>query len=194
MAVSQRMLGAIEKSSWVRKMFEEGALRKQKFGAENVFDFSLGNPNLDPPVRFGEILKNLVTDEPSGIHGYMPNAGFLETRKAVADYLSGLNGETLSPGEIIMTVGCERIPKAESKISNILKSFINATSSRTTIEGLRPNCLSESEPSALMDPFLEGHSIEYFRIFSRFLTSGVCPAIIRASSKHSRACASLVAA
>ena len=85
MTVSERIKAMIEKSSWVRRMFEEGALRKKKYGAENVFDFSLGNPNLEPPVKFREILMEVVSDGSTGNHGYMPNAGFVETRQAVAD-------------------------------------------------------------------------------------------------------------
>ncbi len=52
MSASKKIQASIEKSSWIRKMFEEGNLRKAKFGAENVFDFSLGNPNLEPPAKF----------------------------------------------------------------------------------------------------------------------------------------------
>ena len=105
MTVSERIKAMIEKSSWVRRMFEEGALRKEKFGAENVFDFSLGNPNLEPPAKFKDILMQVVSDESTGNHGYMPNAGFVETRQAVADYLSKLNHLSFTADDIVMTVG-----------------------------------------------------------------------------------------
>ena len=105
MSVSKKTQVSIEKSSWIRKMFEEGALRKAKYGAENVFDFSLGNPNLEPPAKFKETLKALVNDPTPGQHGYMPNAGFVQTREAVADYLSAHNGKTFSADDIVMTVG-----------------------------------------------------------------------------------------
>jgi aspartate aminotransferase len=59
MSVSKKIQASIEKSSWIRKMFEEGIARKAKFGAENVFDFSLGNPNLEPPPKFREVLMRL---------------------------------------------------------------------------------------------------------------------------------------
>ena len=52
MTASQKILESIEKSSWIRRIFEEGNERKEKYGAENVFDFSLGNPNLEPPTKF----------------------------------------------------------------------------------------------------------------------------------------------
>ncbi len=105
MAVSEKIQGSIEKSSWIRRMFEEGEERKARFGAENVFDFSLGNPNLDPPARFKQVLGELVNDTAKGLHAYMPNAGFVETRQAVADYLNRFNNPIFTPGEIIMTVG-----------------------------------------------------------------------------------------
>jgi len=105
MPISRKIKSSIERSSWVRKMFEEGAIRKAKFGPENVFDFSLGNPNLDPPVRFESVLKDLASSNSFGVHGYMPNAGFVETRQAVADFLCKRNGHSFSAGDIVMTVG-----------------------------------------------------------------------------------------
>ncbi|HIJ58742.1 MAG TPA: aminotransferase class I/II-fold pyridoxal phosphate-dependent enzyme, partial [Deltaproteobacteria bacterium] len=105
MTASRKILESIEKSSWIRKIFEEGNERKAKYGAENVFDFSLGNPNLEPPVRFKEILKDLLDDPGPGWHGYMPNAGYVETRAAVADYLKTFNSQDFTPREIVMTVG-----------------------------------------------------------------------------------------
>ena len=57
MPTSDKIKAAIEKSSWIRKMFEEGIARKAKYGADKVFDFSLGNPNLEPPAKFKEMLR-----------------------------------------------------------------------------------------------------------------------------------------
>jgi aspartate aminotransferase len=105
MAISAKVQASIGMSSWIRKMFEEGIARKAKFGAENVFDFSLGNPNLEPPVRFKELIRELAGDQRPGLHGYMPNAGLAESRKAVADYLSRNNPQTFSPDDVVMTVG-----------------------------------------------------------------------------------------
>ncbi|RMG97806.1 MAG: pyridoxal phosphate-dependent aminotransferase [Candidatus Dadabacteria bacterium] len=105
MPVARRVRTALERASWIRKMFEEGARLKQEFGPENVFDFSLGNPNLDPPERFREVLKELVENDPPGCHGYMPNAGFPDVRAAVAAYVSTEQGVELSADHIIMTVG-----------------------------------------------------------------------------------------
>ena len=61
---------------------------KAEFGPENVFDFSLGNPDLSPPDDFRQVLQELAADTTSGIHGYMPNAGYPEVRAKVAEYAS----------------------------------------------------------------------------------------------------------
>jgi len=119
MSVSNKIRGSIQKASWIRKMFEEGALRKAKYGPENVFDFSLGNPNLEPPAKVGEILRELASTSSSGMHRYMPNAGFVETRKAVANYLSNLNNLSFSHDDIVMTVG------AAGGINIVLKAILN---------------------------------------------------------------------
>ncbi|HBD09190.1 MAG TPA: pyridoxal phosphate-dependent aminotransferase, partial [Syntrophobacteraceae bacterium] len=88
MAVAQKMLEYMGKSSWIRKMFEEGARLKQIHGADKVFDFSLGNPNVPPPEAVHDKLRQLVHNLSPGMHGYMPNAGYLETRAAVAAQLT----------------------------------------------------------------------------------------------------------
>ena len=105
MTVSRKIKASIEKSSWIRRMFEEGEERKAKYGIENVFDFSLGNPVMEPPPRFKQILVELANDPGQGSHAYMPNAGFVETRQAVADYLNKFNSPTFTADEIVMTVG-----------------------------------------------------------------------------------------
>ncbi|HUU41088.1 MAG TPA: pyridoxal phosphate-dependent aminotransferase [Desulfatiglandales bacterium] len=119
MAISKKIGGSIQKASWVRKMFEEGARRKERYGPENVFDFSLGNPNLEPPEKFNEILMELASNNSHGMHRYMPNAGFPQTRKAVADYLSSQNGISFGPEDIVMTVG------AAGAINVVLKTILN---------------------------------------------------------------------
>ena len=119
MSVSKKIQASIEKSSWIRKMFEEGIARKAKFGAENVFDFSLGNPNLEPPPKFREVLMNLSKDTRQGQHGYMPNAGHVRTRKAVADYLSKVHHLSFGPDDIVMTVG------AGGALNVVLKTVLN---------------------------------------------------------------------
>jgi len=119
MAVAKKIQAAMEKSSWIRKMFEEGITRKAKFGAENVFDFSLGNPNLEPPIKFKKTLMDLVNDPSPALHAYMPNAGLMATRKAVADYLNKHNRKVCGPEDIVMTVG------AGGALNVVLKTLLN---------------------------------------------------------------------
>ncbi len=100
-------------------MFEEGVELKKKYGMENVYDFSLGNPNLDPPDIFFKNLNNLNKSTKTNIHGYMPNSGFESTRKAVANKISVESSSNLGPDDIIMTVG------AAGAINVILHSILN---------------------------------------------------------------------
>lgn len=92
-------------SSWIRKMFEQGIELKSKFGADKVFDFSLGNPNLEPPEKVKQAILKVLEDRRPGKHAYMPNAGLKETREAVANFLSKEHGMKLTWEHIIMTCG-----------------------------------------------------------------------------------------
>ena len=84
--ISKNMKEILESPSngVIRKMFEEGLILKQKFGAENVYDFSLGNPDLDPPQEVLDALKEISQDTSHGVHGYMSNAGYPQARLAMA--------------------------------------------------------------------------------------------------------------
>ena len=95
----------MEQGSWIRKMFEEGISLKRQFGEENVFDLSLGNPVIDPPEEFFSRLKSIADNPISGMHRYMPNAGLLETREAVAGQLADETMIAFTANEIIMTCG-----------------------------------------------------------------------------------------
>jgi aspartate aminotransferase len=119
MAVAKRIEYSIKNASLIRKMFEEGIKRKAEFGEENVFDFSLGNPNLEPPAGFREVLTGLINDPEPGHHGYMPNAGYDSTRQAVADFLSRNNRAAFSAGDVIMTIG------AGGGLNVILKTLLD---------------------------------------------------------------------
>ena len=105
MAISRKVEGFMSKSSWIRRMFEDGMKLKEKYGAENVFDFSLGNPNVDPPDRFKELLVEIAGEDTPGAHKYMPNVGYERTRAEIAAHLSGVHSVTLSPEHVIMTCG-----------------------------------------------------------------------------------------
>ncbi len=105
MAVSKKVRGFISQSSWIRKMFEEGNILKKQYGAKNVFDFSIGNPSVEPPIEFKKALRQVATEDISGVHGYMSNAGYLETRDAVAACLREEHGVPLNADHVIMTCG-----------------------------------------------------------------------------------------
>ena len=105
MAIAKKIDGFISQASFIRKMFEEGIRMKELYGADNVFDFSLGNPNLDPPEAFKECLLRLATVDIPGKHMYMPNAGYPDTRAAVAEALSASRGVQLAADQIVMTCG-----------------------------------------------------------------------------------------
>jgi aspartate aminotransferase len=105
MPVAKKIDSFMERSSWIRRMFEEGARLKGEHGADNVFDFSLGNPNLEPPDSFRDVLEDLLEQRSPGMHGYMPNAGFNEVRAAVAEQVSKEQGVEVPPGHIVMTSG-----------------------------------------------------------------------------------------
>jgi aspartate aminotransferase len=105
MALAAKILDAIERSSWIRKMFEEGARLKSLHGPDKVYDFSLGNPDLEPPEEFHQVLGSIIAESPPGAHGYMPNAGYEETRSAIADYVSQEQGVRVSSEHVVMTCG-----------------------------------------------------------------------------------------
>lgn len=105
MAMAKKIEGFITQSSWIRRMFEEGIRLKQEFGAGNVYDFSLGNPNVEPPEEFRQALREVAAADIPGKHAYMPNAGYPETRRAVADYLFREQGVAMKAEQVVMTVG-----------------------------------------------------------------------------------------
>ncbi len=119
MTISDKIQMHMAKSSWIRKMFEGGQHRKERIGGENVFDFSLGNPQMEPPPEFKKVLEKLISAPIPMQHGYMPNAGFIETRQAVADYLSKFNRVSFTFDDIVMTVG------AGGGLNVVFKTLLN---------------------------------------------------------------------
>ena len=105
MAVSRKISEFMEQGSWIRKMFEEGIVLKQQFGEANVFDLSLGNPVMEPPQEFFDLLSDIAKEPVSGMHRYMPNAGLESTRAAVAQELCSETGLEFTSRDILMTVG-----------------------------------------------------------------------------------------
>jgi aspartate aminotransferase len=105
MPISKSIHELTAHGSWVRRMFEEGNRLKAKYGAENVFDFSLGNPSVEPPREFCRTLVDLLFDRSPGLHGYMPNGGYPSTRAAVACEISLEQGIEVPGSNVIMTCG-----------------------------------------------------------------------------------------
>lgn len=126
MTIANYISDILTKSSWIRKMFEEGAHLKAKHGAEKVFDFSLGNPNLEPPEEFYAALRQVLMNPGAGDHGYMPNTGYPHVCKSVADYLAREQKMPVTAQEVIMTCG------AAGALNVILKAILDPGSEVVT--------------------------------------------------------------
>lgn len=120
MAISQKLQQQMGEGGWIRRMFEQGIALKSKFGERNVFDLSLGNPVIEPPEEFRRELRRWVNQPIAGMHRYMPNAGYPETRAAVAEHLSFVTGLPFTQNEIVMTCG------AAGAINVVLKTIAEA--------------------------------------------------------------------
>jgi aspartate aminotransferase len=119
MPIARNIAEAAQCSSWIRQMFEEGARLAAIHGRDRVCDFSIGNPNLEPPQEFQRVLEELVHDPTLGMHGYMPNAGYQETRDAVASYLGQDQGVQMEGKHVVMTCG------AGGALNVILKAILD---------------------------------------------------------------------
>ena len=119
MAIAMKIASQISKSSWIRKMFEEGERLRQEFGADSIYDFTLGNPDVEPPESFSRELLELARKPLPGMHRYMNNAGYAETRGAVAAKISRDAALTVPADNIIMTCG------AGGALNVVLKTILN---------------------------------------------------------------------
>jgi aspartate aminotransferase len=105
MTISKKIENIIAGSSFIRKMFEEGARLKAQYGADNVYDFSLGNPNVPPPEKFNEVLRDIIGTCGLDDHCYMPNTGYPMVCGSVADYLAKEQRAPVTAKDVIMTCG-----------------------------------------------------------------------------------------
>ena len=118
--IAKKMVKYVEGSSVIRAMFEEGKKMAAKYGAENVYDFSLGNPSTLPPKEVNEAIIDIASNEdPNRLHGYMNNSGFEDVREAIAQSLNKRFDTHFSQKNILMTVG------AAGGLNVILKSIID---------------------------------------------------------------------
>ena len=118
--ISEKMKPLVNNNSAIRAMFEEGNQLREKYGAENVFDFSLGNPNVPAPAEVkAAVLEILEQEDPVFVHGYMSNAGYPQVRRAVAESLNRRFDTNFHENNIVMTVG------AASGLNVALKTILN---------------------------------------------------------------------
>jgi aspartate aminotransferase len=119
MLVSRAVTDNLGRASWIRRMFEEGARLKQERGADKVFDFTLGNPEIEPPAAVMAAARRVLDRTDPHLHAYMPNAGHPPVRAAVAKRLSAATGLPYTANHVIMTVG------AGAALNTVLKALLN---------------------------------------------------------------------
>lgn len=120
MMISNKMEALLQSNSVIRNMFEEGKKLSQIYGDENVYDFSIGNPNVEPPEHIKSIIKEILNSEsPNLIHGYMNNSGYEDVRDSIASYLNKKENLSLNKDNIVMTCG------AAGGLNIILKTLLN---------------------------------------------------------------------
>jgi aspartate aminotransferase len=119
MSISKKIKASISQSSMIRKMFDAGTAMKKIHGADKVYDFSLGNPNVEHPEAFKKELIHLAQQEIAQKHGYTPSAGYVETRQVIAEKISKTAGLEISADHIVMSCG------AGGALNVILKSLLD---------------------------------------------------------------------
>ncbi|MBN1243724.1 MAG: pyridoxal phosphate-dependent aminotransferase [Spirochaetales bacterium] len=105
MPVAKAVRADLERASWIRRMFEEGRRLREADPDSPVYDFSLGNPDLEPPEALLDALRELVADTAKGTHAYMPNVGYREAREAIARKVSREHAFPVGWSDVVMTVG-----------------------------------------------------------------------------------------
>ncbi len=119
MIVSRAVTDNLKKASWIRRMFEEGARLKQERGADKVFDFTLGNPEIEPPPAVLAAARRVLDSTAPHLHAYMPNAGHVKVREAVAARLRASTGLPYTAAHVLMTVG------AGAALNTVLKALLD---------------------------------------------------------------------
>ena len=118
--ISNKMQTLVANSSVIRAMFEEGKKLSDIYGEENVFDFSIGNPSVEPPETIKAVINDILNEEsPNLVHGYMNNSGYEDVRDAIAEHINKKDGLNLTRENLIMTCG------AAGGLNIILKTLLN---------------------------------------------------------------------
>ncbi len=118
--ISVKIKEKLASGSAIRKMFEEGNRLKKLYGDDKVFDFSIGNPDLEPPKEVSDALRELADNPTPGMHGYMSNSGYESTRAAIAAQRAAQSGLEIGADAVCMTVG------AASAMNDVLHSLLDA--------------------------------------------------------------------
>ena len=117
--ISRAVTDNLKKASWVRRMFEEGARLTQERGADKVFDFTLGNPEIEPPPAVLAAARRVLDSDVPHLHAYMPNAGHPRVRAAVAKRMEAATGLPYTANHVLMTVG------AGAALNTVLKALLD---------------------------------------------------------------------
>ncbi len=117
--IAKGLKGKLQSGSMIRKMFEEGMRLKTIYGEDRVFDFSIGNPDLDLPPDVADALVRIASDPTPATHGYMSNNGYLSTRTTIAERLSAQSGLIVAPESVVMTAG------AAGALNVVLKTLLD---------------------------------------------------------------------
>ncbi|MDR0301091.1 MAG: pyridoxal phosphate-dependent aminotransferase [Treponema sp.] len=119
MPIAEQIKSALASSSMIRKMFEEGIQLRKQYGADKVFDFSLGNPDIEPPPAFHDIFVKFAQEDEKGSHGYMPNAGFSDVRELLAKKVCREQNVSIDGSHIVMAAG------AAGGLNTVIKTICN---------------------------------------------------------------------
>jgi aspartate aminotransferase len=125
--ISRAVTDNLKKASWIRRMFEEGARLKAERGADKVFDFTLGNPEIEPPPAVLAAARRVLDSDAPHLHAYMPNAGHPRVREAVAKRMQAATGLPYTANHILMTVG------AGAALNTVLKALLDPSDEVITV-------------------------------------------------------------
>src|SRR5262245_28681347 len=134
MIVAQAVADNLKKASWIRRMFEEGARLKQERGTDKVFDFTLGNPEIEPPPAVLAAARRVLDSTAPHLHAYMPYAGHAKVPEAIAGRLRASTGLPSTATHVLLTVG------AGAALETVLKALLVPGDEVLTVAPLFAEC------------------------------------------------------
>jgi aspartate aminotransferase len=137
--IARAVADNLSKASWIRRMFEEGARLKQERGADKVFDFALGNPEIEPPPAVLAAARRVLDSPERHLHAYMPNAGQPKVRAAIAARLQAATGLPYTANHVVMTVG------AGAALNTVLKAILDPGDEVLTVAPFFPEYVFYAE-------------------------------------------------